>query len=314
MEKEYIGIEIGGTKQQIASFDEDGNLIKLYSERVKLTRGAADILDWIDATFPNLKNGKTAGIGIGFGGIIDSTKGTSYCSVHVDGWDKFPLKSYFEEKYNLPATVVNDTVCGGYAELLYGAGKGVDRFFYTNIGTGCGGAMFIDGKNYDGLGTGAAYHGQMYIPSLDKNGEPIRMENICRGPAIEARLRTKGYVPKSSLIYELCKGKIEDLTCKDWGKAIKEKDDFALQDLEKWARSYATALSTFITVFAPERIAIGGGISMIGEPLFEAIRRHTDNLIFISMKDKYEIVPCKTEELTVLIGSAMYSRDGFERI
>ena len=203
---------------------------------------------------------------------------------------------------------------GGYAEYLYGAGRGHRRFFYTNIGTGCGGGMFIDGKSYDGMGTGGAYHGQIYVPSLKKDGSPIRMEQVCAGPAIEARLRSKDYVPKTSLLYSLCEGRVETLSCKDWGRAIKEKDAFALDDLEKWAESYAIALSTLITVMAPTRVAIGGGVSMIGEPLFEAIRRYADEKMFVSMKGLYDIVPCETEEMAVLIGAAMYAKDGFRTI
>ena len=312
MKKEYIGIEIGGSKQQAASFDENGNLIKKYSERVKLVRGAADILDWFSGVIPDLINDRTVGLGVGFGGIIDSASGESYCSVHVDGWNKFPIKKYFEKTYSIKTTVVNDTVSGGYAELLFGAGVGVERFFYTNIGTGCGGGMFISGKSYDGLGTGAAYHGQTYVPSWDKAGEAIRMEEICSGRSIERRLRREGYVPENSMMYDICSGNVEKLSCKDWGKAIYAGDKFALSELERWAKSYSIALSSFITLLAPEKIAIGGGVSMIGEPIFEAIRRHTDELIFVSMKDKYEIVPCQTEELAVLLGSAMYARDGFK--
>ncbi|MBO5653468.1 MAG: ROK family protein [Clostridia bacterium] len=309
--KEYIGIEIGGTKQQAASFNERGETLRVFSERVKLTRGAPDILDWLDTVVPELITERTVAVGVGFGGIVDSRDGTSFCSVHVDGWDKFPLKTYFAERFGLPVTVVNDTVCGGYAEYLYGAGRGVARFFYTNIGTGCGGGMFIDGKSYDGIGTGGAYHGQIYVPSPEKDGSPIRMEQLCAGPAIEARLRKEGYVPESSLLYTLCEGKRENLTCKDWGRAIWEKDPFALAELERWAESYAVALSTLITVMAPTRVAIGGGVSLIGAPLFDAIRRHTDEKMFVSMKWLYEIVPCETEEMAVLIGAAMYARDGF---
>ena len=52
--KQYIGVEIGGTKQQAASFDESGALIELKSERIALKRGAEDILDWMRETVPRL--------------------------------------------------------------------------------------------------------------------------------------------------------------------------------------------------------------------------------------------------------------------
>lgn len=309
--KEYIGVEIGGTKQQVASFNEKGEMIKMFSERVKLIRGALDILDWMKDKIPQLLTKNTVSIGVGFGGIVDTSDGSSACSVHVPGWDKFPIKKWFEETFLLPTVVVNDTVCGGYAEVLQGTGKGVESFFYTNIGTGCGGAMFKNGKNYDGIGTGGAYHGQIYVPSWDNLNTPVRMEEICRGPAIEERLRTKGYVPKSSLLCEMCGGDVEKLSCKEWGKAANMGDEFALSDIDRWAKTYATALSTLITLLAPQKVAIGGGVANIGDVIMDAIRKHTDDLIFISMKDRYEIVRCKTMDMAVLIGAAMYARDGF---
>ena len=41
--------------------------------------------------------------------------------------------------------------------------------------------MFIHGKNYDGLGTGSAYHGQIYVPDWDDPEKPVRMERLGEG-------------------------------------------------------------------------------------------------------------------------------------
>ena len=311
--KQYIGIEIGGTKQQAASFDENGALIELKSERIALNRGAEDILDWMRETVPRLICADTVSVGVGFGGIVETATGKSYCSVQVPGWADFPVRDWFAEEYHLPVVVVNDTVCGGYAELLYGAGRGSDAFFYTNIGTGCGGAMFRNGVNLDGVGTGAAYHGQLWVPEPE-TGKPVRMETVCSGPAIEARLRRTGYVPENSMLWALCGGDVSKLTCREWAQAAKSGDAFALDDMDRWAQSYAVALTDILAVLAPERIAIGGGVANCGEPLFDAIRRHTDAMTFISMRGKYRILPCKTGDLAVLIGAAMYARDGFQTL
>ncbi len=310
--KQYIGVEIGGTKQQIASFAEDGTLIRRISEKIPLPNGASDILDWMKAHLPELVTDETVGIGVGFGGIVDTADGSSACSVHVPGWEKFPIKTWFERTFSLPVTVVNDTVCGGYAELLFGTGRGKDRFFYTNIGTGCGGGFFLHGKNYNGGTLGAAYFGQSYVPDWDGQiGDVIRVEKICCGPSIEKRLRTPGYVPADSLLYKMCGGDVSNLRCPDWCEAARQGDAFALADIDKWASRYATALSTFITLFAVERASIGGGVSNNGDILLDPIRRHTERLAFVSVEGKFDIVQCETKDDAVLIGSAMYARDGF---
>lgn len=310
--KQYIGVEIGGTKQQIASFDENGTLISRISEKISLKNGASDILAWMKEKVPQLLCEDTAAIGVGFGGIVETATGSSACSVHVPGWEHFSIRDWFHETFSLPVVVVNDTVCGGYAEVLFGTGKGKHIFFYTNIGTGCGGGLFIDGVNFDGNGMGAAYFGQSFVPSWDgRDDEVIRVEKLCCGPAIEARLRTPGYIPESSVLRTMKGGDISKLYCPDWCEAARQGDRFALEDIDRWAKRYATALINFITLYAVERVSIGGGVSNNGDILLDPIRRYCDEMAFVSVKGRYDIVGCSTKDDAVLIGSAMYARDGF---
>ena len=47
MEEKYIGVEIGGTKQQLCVADKTGKIIKLITGRFPIPNGAADILKYI---------------------------------------------------------------------------------------------------------------------------------------------------------------------------------------------------------------------------------------------------------------------------
>ena len=152
-------------------------------------------------------------IGVGFGGPLESSVGRVTTSVQVPGWENFHLKTWFEENFHHSTVVVNDTVAGGYGELLLGSGLGKNYFYYTNIGTGIGGAMFINGKPYDGTGFGATYMGHTYIPDWHNPDSAQKLENICCGIAIEKRLRKPGYVPADSRLMSICKGNIETITC-----------------------------------------------------------------------------------------------------
>ena len=97
--KEYIGVEIGGTKQQVASFDETGKMLNIFSERVPLIRGAEDILDWMKDKIPQLTTENTVKIGVGFGGIVDTSDGSSYKEGEGYATSTFqPRTSY--RKYN----------------------------------------------------------------------------------------------------------------------------------------------------------------------------------------------------------------------
>ena len=117
MRQLYLGIEIGGTKQQIAVCDGVGGIIDKIAEKVPHENGAADIQEWVREKsakllmrYPDVK-----AIGIGFGGPLETRTGRVLISVQVPGWKEFELKKWMEGGFHLPVTVVNDTVAGGYA-------------------------------------------------------------------------------------------------------------------------------------------------------------------------------------------------------
>jgi len=268
------------------------------------------VLNWIEANFPGLlARHEVEAIGVGYGGILESSTGRVLLSVQVPGWQDFMLKDWFEQKFGIPTVVVNDTVCGGYAEYRLGSGRGYRSFYYTNIGTGIGGAMFFDGRTYDGVGYGGVYMGNTYVHDpLAAPGTVCKLENFCSGVAIEKRLRAPGRVPEDSMLFGTAR------SCYDLKLAADAQDAFALSELELFASVYGVTLANFITLFSPERVAIGGGVANLGEVLMEPIRRHTDKYVFESAKGRYDIVQCELMDENVLIGAALYARDGFETI
>ena len=208
-----------------------GSVLDMRRSQVEIEADAEGILNWFDAVIPSLikncecKYGQSPrGIGVGFGGIVERDTGIIDHSVHVKGWERLPLKARLERQFGIPAIVENDTVCGGYAEYRLGAGKGAKGFFYTNIGSGIGGAIFIDGKPVLGQSLGAAYFGQTCVPDWNKVGETERIENLCSGFAIERRLQTSGYVPCDSAMFTLTNGKTENMDCRLLGQCSFTED------------------------------------------------------------------------------------------
>jgi len=316
MSKLFGAVEIGGTKQQLAIIDAQGGIVELVCGKFPLPNGAIDVLNWIEKNLPPLlaKHSVDA-IGVGYGGILESGTGRVLLSVQVPGWQDFMLRDWFEEKFGIRTVVVNDTVCGGYAEYMLGSGRGYKSFYYTNIGTGIGGAMFFDGKTYDGVGYGGVYMGNTYVHDpLGESGSVLKLENFCSGVAVERRLRMPGRVPENSMLFDLCGGDCQKLSCYDLKKAADAGDAFALAELELFASVYGVTLANFITLFSPQRVAIGGGVANMGEVLMDPIRRHTDKYVFESAQGRYDIVQCELMDENVLVGAALYARDGFKTI
>lgn len=318
MRQLYLGIEIGGTKQQIAICNGVGRIIDKIAEKVPHENGAPDIQEWVKEKsakllmrYPDVK-----AIGVGFGGPLETKTGRVLISVQVPGWTEFELKKWMEECFHLPVTVVNDTVAGGYAELKYGCGQESKKFFYTNIGTGIGGALFVDGRTWDGIGYGAVYMGNTYMADWTSPfpGDVSRLEALCSGTAIEKRLRSPEYVPKSSMLFDMCQGNYRKLDCRMLAAAAKNGDLFAKEELELVGRCLGICIANAISMLGVDTVALGGGIANFGELILEPIRKYANQYVFISGKNRYQIVICNLLDNNVPIGAALYAHDGFNPV
>lgn len=294
----YLGVEIGGTKQQIAVGTAEGEIIKKSHICLGTDTTASSILSWIDATAQVfLQEYDIKGIGVGFGGPINTATGVTLQSMQVSGWSGFHLLEWFETSFHLPTVVENDTVTGGLAELHMGAGKECSRLFYTNIGTGIGGGLYWDS------GYGASSLGYVWVPdwTSDVPGAKTRLEYLCCGPAIEKRLNTPGYIPPLSMLASFP----APLSCKELADAVHKGDAFAFEELDRIAHSFSLGLANMLALAFPERIVIGGGVAKIGEPLFQMLRRFTAENAYVADVGNFSILPGQLQDDAVLAGALL---------
>ncbi|MCL4691129.1 MAG: ROK family protein [Candidatus Hydrogenedentes bacterium] len=308
-----LGLEIGGTKLQAALGSRDGIIAHRQRGAADSSAGAESILSWFDHSIPALleqaaKDGpRVTAIGVGFGGPVDSAAGTALVSHQVGGWSGFPLKRWFEERFDLPATIANDANAAGWAEYCCGAGKGTRTFCYMNIGSGIGGAFVINGQLHDGHGFGAAEIGHTYVPDFTSPapGAADKLEHLCSGWSIEKRVRMVASLEPSSPLAMHCSNNPNAITCAMLADAAREGDPVALQEIEQVAAALGHALSKVITLIHPEFVALGGGVRLMGDVLLDPIRKHVDALVFGPYRDRYRIVPCALGEDVVLVGGLL---------
>ena len=177
-----LGVEIGGTKLQVGVCDRRGRLKQLTRVAVVRRNGARGILRQLEQIVsPLLKRYTIAGIGVGFGGPVDSERGRVVKSFHVAGWDGFKLKNWFERRFERPTIIENDTHCAALAEARVGAGRGRRTVLYSNVGTGIGGGLVIDGALYNGrFGAMEIGHTRFFV-----RGRWRILEELCSGLSIE---------------------------------------------------------------------------------------------------------------------------------
>lgn len=312
-ETAIIGIEIGGTKLQLAIGKPDGELLQVHQGRVRAEDGAPGILAWIESNLPPvLDQAKALGlqpaaIGCGFGGPIDTPNGRILRSIQILGWDDFPLVQWLRDRYCLPCVMANDTNAAAWGEYCNGSGRGTRHFFYTNIGSGIGGGIIIDGRLYDGQGYGAGEFGQTYVPDWTAAlpGAEQRLENLCSGWAIEKRLRAATDIPAASSLLRLCAGDPSRLDCRMLDMAARSGDEYALREVRQIGKTIGIALSNVLSLINPQRIALGGGVSNMGEMLLEPVRRSVQAHEFVSSSGHYDIVLCELQESIVLVGAIL---------
>lgn len=308
-----LGLEIGGSKLQAALGDSNGTVLEHARHTVPDGADANTILAWFEESLPTLiacaqaQSATLTSIGIGFGGPVDSATGTVLRSHQVSGWDEYPLRQWFEKRFNLPVHVHNDSNAAGWAEYVLGAGRGTRQFCYMNIGSGIGGALVIDGRLHNGQGMGAAEIGHTYIPDplAHEVGAVAKLEDRCSGWSIERYLRNQAPIDPASELFRRCGGDRNTLTCAHLGEAARAGDETATRILRRFADSISVALANVLALIHPERIAIGGGVGLLGEVLLTPIRERLAELAFAPYADRYAVVACELGENVVLSGALL---------
>jgi len=144
-------IRLWGTKREvqlIAAVDSD----ELYlSQRFDISPRADRDLVYTTAveharSLPVAVTGAIAGIGVSFGGHVDVTRGVVLRSLHVPGWDDFPIRDQLEAQFQAPVAIENDANAGALGEWRYGAGCGHHSMLCVTVSTGIGGGWILDDR------------------------------------------------------------------------------------------------------------------------------------------------------------------------
>jgi len=264
--RDVVGIEIGGTKLQIVVGTDRGRILDRFRFDVNPEDGAAAIRRQIEITVGHLRSKQTqSAVAVGFGGPVDWRTGRICCSHHVEGWSGFPFAAWLRERFRLPVVVDNDANVAALAESRLGAGDGANPVFYVTLGSGVGGGLVVDGRIYHGATPGEAEIGHV---RLDRSGATV--ESRCAGWAVDRKVRSVKAAQPHGLLARL----VGQETCgeaRHLKAAIEQGDASANDILRETASDLAFALSHVVHLFHPEVIVLGGGLSLIGEPLRKAV-------------------------------------------
>ena len=147
-----LGIDIGGTTCKCGVFTTDGTLVYKDEIPTRKDEGGSLILADIKEHIPELMKAagrscdEIKGVGIGVPGAVREDGTVNKC-VNL-GWGVFNVAQTFKDMTGYEVKVGNDANMAALGEYWMGSAKAYSSVVLVTIGTGVGGGVIIDGKQY----------------------------------------------------------------------------------------------------------------------------------------------------------------------
>ena len=314
--KSALAIDVGGTHFRAGLFDLEGRRLVISEGDTLRSGGREWMLEQIRQlarTLLEQSDFPVAACGISFGGPVDFQKQT-VTSVHAPGWKNFSFAEWVGANLHLHCQIDNDANAGALGEFRYGAGRGTESLVYVTLSTGVGAGVILNGKTYRGKDGLAGELG--HVPISDSGnrcscGAIGCLESFCSASAIAQRAKERGWCRSESLARSGGSqgGKPEGITAKDVAEAASQGDLAALEIMREAAHCLARGLLTVIRILNPDRIVLGGGLTLAGQILLSPLHQCLAELASPSIGYSTQIVFAELGTYSPLYGAAAMALD-----
>jgi len=248
-----IGIDLGGTKIEVAALDHDGAI--LLRRRIATPAGGYEpTLDAIAALVEaaEAELGAQASVGIGIPGVISPATGVvkNANSTLLNGR---PLDRDISARLEREVRVANDANCFALSEAVDGAGKDRRVVFGVILGTGCGAGIVVERRVLEGRNRIAGEWGHTPLPWMRPEeypgpacwcGQRGCLETLISGPGLAADCDGPGARDASGIPARAAAG-----------------DGRAKAALARHVDRLARGLAMVIDILDPDVVVLGGGLS-----------------------------------------------------
>jgi glucokinase len=308
-----IAVDLGGTKLLAGVVDGAGVVVK-RTVRPTVLVSQEELLAELDSAIEEVLEDGVGAIGVGIPSTIDQRAGRAVSSVNIPlaGLD---FRDYLSNKFRLPAAIENDANAAALAEHRFGAGKGTRHMVMLTLGTGVGGGLILDGRLYRGS-IGAA--GELGHITIQAGGPPCQgtcpgrghLEALASGTAADRLAQeVAAERPDGDLGRAAAAGRAVDAVLAVELAAAGPGD--ARDVLDRIGRYLGEGISSFVNVFNPELVVLGGGFARAGDLLFEPARKLVAERALPPARDLVKIVPALLGVEAGLIGAGLV---GFEAL
>ncbi|MBJ8202686.1 ROK family protein [Bacillus cereus] len=282
--KEYIAFDVGGTQIKYGIVSETGTVRKHQTVPTEIHLGGEQIIQKLIYVSKKIMNEHTiVGIGISTAGIVDINKGiVTGGADHIPGYSTIPIIDRLQEILKVSVSIDNDVNCAAFGEKWNGSGREKENFIMLTLGTGIGGAIFIDGELYRGNSFSAGEWGNMLIEGKTFE-EVASISGLIR---LVRKYKGKGEW-NGRTIFEL------------YGKGDRE----VAQAVGIFFRHLAIGISNLAYIFNPETIIIGGGITDRGNKFLKEVKEEVSKYLNQEIYNNCEIELAQNGNCAGMIGA-----------
>lgn len=285
--RKIVAIDVGGTFIKHGIIREDGEIIKANKSNTNKLNIEEFLNTLIGIVHEYKKEENISGVSISIPGFVNNKKGVVNNCTAFRFIEGYPLKENLEKLLNIPVLIENDANCVALAEKFTGNAMNCDDFICITIGTGIGGGIFLNGD----LIRGKEFKGGEFCYMITKDEEEYMT------------LSDNSSFTALSRMY--CEYMGLDLSINVLGTNIFEeaKNDVNVSlIIEKWYGNIARMIYNLSSILNPEKILIGGGISL-REDLLERLEKSLNKIPKWKFV-KCNIDLCKHKNNAGIIGSA----------
>jgi glucokinase len=294
---EVIGIDLGGTAIKLGRFTADGTCLgslTVPTPQPAYPDATIDMMLYaIDKLAPGLAN--INAIGVGTPGPADAAGRVAKIAINLEGWIDIPVATLIQSRTGVPTIVGNDGNCAGLGEKWLGAGRDYRNAVLLTLGTGVGGAVFLNGALFTGHAGSA---GELGLIVVEPDGHPCNsgnngsLEQFLSGQAIR---RLTGKEPK------------------DLGILAAAGDRDALEFWENYGRNLGIGLTSIVYILTPEVAIIGGGISASAKYFLPAAQREIDRRVMATSRPGLKLIEAQLGNQAGIVGAAKLAWEMLDR-
>jgi glucokinase len=311
MQQYVIGVDVGGTNIKAGAVDYQGNILASLYVPTEAVSGLEAILSKLQGIVQKLesdvKDKTLVAVGIGIPGAIHCVEGIVTQAPNFPALNGMPIRKLLTERIQKPCYIENDANAIALGEMWVGAGRSFSHILCLILGTGVGGGVIIDGellRGVDGMGA------ELGHVAVDMNGARCNcgstgcLETLSSATGILRMYREQVAQHPESPLHSLT----QVTPALIYAEAVKG-DTFARSLFAQAGHGLGVGMASFVNIFNPEVLIIGGGIAAAWEFLVPVAIDTMKKRAFKAPSERVKIVRAEKDDDAGIYGCAYLAWD-----